>query len=298
MDALQIRAHSLLEEVPHAFVGDARRWVAVLRGQGRRQHRAVSWRTVANYLSYLLPVLHSWAGEADSLRQITRDHVSQAIKQRQGHPARALQTALRSLFRALKQERLIFRDPTAGITVSAVYLLPRAIPADQLRGLLDRATRPVAKVIIVLAAIHGLRPTEIARSRTADLDLSAGRLRIHRPTGTHLVYLDEVTHTIIAAWLRHRRQRWPKAVNPHLIITGHTALDDTAQIEMTTFYSMIAKLGVTPNALRRDRILDEARVTADPVHLMRVFGITDSTALKYIFAAHPERRAEMTSRGR
>jgi hypothetical protein len=42
--------------------------------------------------------------------------------------------------------------------------------------------------------------------------------------------------------------------------------------------------------LRRDRILDEARRTADPVHLMRVFGITDGTAMNYIYAAHPDKR--------
>ena len=33
--------------------------------------------------------------------------------------------------------------------------------------------------------------------------------------------------------------------------------------------------------------------TADPIHLMRLFGICDSTALKYVFAADPERRTEV-----
>ena len=42
--------------------------------------------------------------------------------------------------------------------------------------------------------------------------------------------------------------------------------------------------------LRRDRILDEARHTADPVHLMTVFGVTTRTAMTYVQAAHPERR--------
>jgi hypothetical protein len=39
--------------------------------------------------------------------------------------------------------------------------------------------------------------------------------------------------------------------------------------------------------LRIDRILDEAHETADPVHLMRVFGIAPDTAMKYVKAAHP-----------
>jgi hypothetical protein len=45
--------------------------------------------------------------------------------------------------------------------------------------------------------------------------------------------------------------------------------------------------------LRQDRILDEARATEDPVHLMRVFGIAAETAMKYIYAAHPERRSTL-----
>lgn len=48
---------------------------------------------------------------------------------------------------------------------------------------------------------------------------------------------------------------------------------------------------MSPSTLRRDRILDEARHTADPVHLMRVFGIAAKTAVHYVYAAHPERRS-------
>ena len=43
--------------------------------------------------------------------------------------------------------------------------------------------------------------------------------------------------------------------------------------------------------LRQDRILHEARETADPLRLMRLFGISDGTAMRYVTAAHPERTA-------
>jgi hypothetical protein len=43
--------------------------------------------------------------------------------------------------------------------------------------------------------------------------------------------------------------------------------------------------------LRQDRILHEARETADPLRLMRLFGIGDGTAMRYIAAAHPEKTA-------
>ncbi|MEV4282786.1 site-specific integrase [Actinoplanes xinjiangensis] len=293
-DPDQQRVERTIEELPAAFVDDVRRWVTVLRGEGRRRHRSMSWNTIIKYVGYVRPVLQTWQTEVDGLRGITREHVTLAIKQRKGNVARGVHVGLRSLFRALKQERLIFRDPTKGIVVPAVETLPTNISSDRLRGMLDRATLPITKVVIVLAAVHGLRPTDIARARLADLDLAAGRLLIHRVTGRHAVYLDELSHTLIAAWLRHRRERWPKSVNPHLLVSRRTAMDVRQQsIGTEAMRAMVKPFGVTPSALRTDRILDEARQTADPIHLMRLFGICDETALRYVFAAHPERRREV-----
>jgi len=52
-------------------------------------------------------------------------------------------------------------------------------------------------------------------------------------------------------------------------------------------------LGLTSSNLRQDRILDKAKHTADPVHFMRVFGISAASAMKYVYAAHPERRSTL-----
>lgn len=49
------------------------------------------------------------------------------------------------------------------------------------------------------------------------------------------------------------------------------------------------ELGITARQLRADRILDEARHTADPVQLMRVFGLGVTTAVGYVRFAHPDR---------
>ena len=56
-------------------------------------------------------------------------------------------------------------------------------------------------------------------------------------------------------------------------------------------WNIFEPLGVHPVRLRQDRILDEARRTADPVHLVRVFGINESTAVHYVHTAHPSRKA-------
>jgi hypothetical protein len=43
----------------------------------------------------------------------------------------------------------------------------------------------------------------------------------------------------------------------------------------------------------QDRVLNEAFETADPLKLMRLFGITEQTAMRYLAAAHPERTTKL-----
>ncbi|WP_413811229.1 hypothetical protein [Streptomyces sp. OE57] len=71
-------------------------------------------------------------------------------------------------------------------------------------------------------------------------------------------------------------------------ITQQTAstTDPVSDFYLSTCF---APAGVTLRAVRADRILDEARDTEDPVLLIRVFGISTTTAMKYLHAAHPHR---------
>jgi hypothetical protein len=55
--------------------------------------------------------------------------------------------------------------------------------------------------------------------------------------------------------------------------------------------ALFRKTRVTPGRLWTDRILDEAARTADPVHLIRLCGLSAATAIKYLRIAHPERFA-------
>ncbi len=283
-----------LEELPAAIAGELRCWARVLRGEGRREHRPMSFETIRKYLGYLGPVLALWAGQVTSLREITRDDVRAVLIQRPGQPGLDLASALRSLFQALKQERLIFRDPTRGITTAAVVRLPAPIPTDRLCGLIDRADGPMAKLVAALVAIHGLGKRETPRLLLEDLDLPAGTLAVRRELARHTLYLDELTHTLASAWLRERHRRWPRTANPHLLVSQQTAVMDTLPpISSMVMTGVFRPLGLSPSKLRQDRILDEARHTADPVHLIRVFGISATTAMKYVYAAHPERRSTL-----
>ncbi|MGW3680732.1 hypothetical protein [Streptomyces prasinus] len=81
--------------------------------------------------------------------------------------------------------------------------------------------------------------------------------------------------------------------NPHLLINRWTAVDTTYSPIGTTFTAVFRPTGLTMQTLRQDRIRDEAFEVDDPLHLMRLFGISSQTAMRYITAAHPERTAKL-----
>ena len=170
--------------------------------------------------------------------------------------------------------------------------LPVPIPADQLRGLIDRAENPMAKLIVALIAIHGLGKKETTRLQLDDLNLSTGHLLVRRSTGRPpSTSTSSPTRSRPAGSGRHRR--WPLTASRHLLVTGQTAADATdPPIALTVLDAIFGKLGLSPSKLRQDRILDEAKHTANPVHLMRVFGLTAKPAMRYVQAAHPERRSK------
>ena len=109
----------LLDSLPGQIGREAGIWVKVVRGQGRVKHPGLAYKTIRNYLAYLLPVLTEWAGRYASLREVTRQDVLDAVNARHGPVIQHHIIALRSLFRALRQERVIFRDPTRGISLPA-----------------------------------------------------------------------------------------------------------------------------------------------------------------------------------
>jgi hypothetical protein len=283
-----------IQSLPEGIAGELGQWVKVVRGEGRRAHQELPFSSVRSYLNCFYPVLADWSQHVTSLREITRDDIQAALGQHPGVRAHNLLPALRSLFRALKQERIIFRDPTRGITLPSMRRLPAPIPSDLLRGLIDRASTPIARLAVAMIAIHGLGKKETTLLLLGDLDLPLGQLHVLRPTGTHTIYLDELSRTLVTGWLRERHLRWPLTGNPHLLVTSQTAADTAGPpIALTVIDAIFAGLGLTPSKVRQDRILDEARHTADPVHLMHLFGLTAKPAMKYVQAAHPERGPAM-----
>ncbi len=121
-----------------------------------------------------------------------------------GEPRTGIQhriVALRSLFRALRQERIIFRDPTRGISLPATARLPQPLPADRVAGLLDRADGPAARLAVALVAIHAVTEADLVRLQAADLDLATGTLTVQRGLHRRVIYLVDGETIIVRSHL-------------------------------------------------------------------------------------------------
>ncbi|MCX4920034.1 hypothetical protein [Streptomyces sp. NBC_00687] len=282
--------HLRITQLPAPMASQLSTWVRVLRGKGRCRHDPADFRRIRRYLRVAWPALTSWAADGGDLRQVTVDDVRIELARHQGNVARGMLSVLRSIFRALKQERVIFRDPTAGLQQPGGLHLPRPLSSDDLAGALDRLDGSAARLIVGLVAIHAVRAAEVARLHLADLDLVRRTLSVCRSERIHIVYLDDLSVELTADWLRERRRRWPQSSNPHLLITTHTYRHPAApSISYCAIRAAFDQVGLLPRQVWADRILDEARHSVDPVHLVRLFGIHPASAVKYVHAAHPDK---------
>ncbi|MFG2512571.1 hypothetical protein [Streptomyces sp. NPDC048584] len=53
---------------------------------------------------------------------------------------------------------------------------------------------------------------------------------------------------------------------------------------------LFQRVGLPAGRLRVDRIVDEARRSADPVRLMELFGLSNLSATRYVLSAHPDKK--------
>ncbi|WP_217238994.1 hypothetical protein [Streptomyces sp. AC555_RSS877] len=259
-----------------------------MRGASRPHHRVTDYATMHRYLIYLATPLADRTTRYTTLRQVTEADVTAAVTAVKGPRAHERAVAIRSLFRALKHAKLVFVDPTRGLRTTRQELLPTTLAPDRLAGLLETSPNPATRLVLALVALHATSGTDLRNLDLSDVLLTRRQLLIRRPHGRHVVHLDDTTAALLHAWLRYRHQRWPRTVNSHLLVTQQTA-STTDPVCADYVYRRFDPAGLTLRAVRADRILDEARETEDPVHLVRVFGISITTAMKYIHTAHPHR---------
>ncbi|MFD5407525.1 hypothetical protein [Streptomyces griseorubiginosus] len=279
-----------LRQLSDAMADQMRTWVAVRRGEGRRPHPPVNYTRIRRDLNVVLPVLNLWSQDGLDLREITTAHVTSALGDRQGHQARGVHHVLLSVFRALKQERAVFTNPLAGLSLTTPVRLPEPLPSDRLRGLLDRVDSAMGRLAVGLVAVHAIKVTDIARLRMNAPDLARASLRVDLRGQLHTVYLDTLTLRLLDEWLQERHDQWPASPNPHLLVTTHSAHHPAPPpVSYCALRRAFDQAGITPRQMWSDRVLDEARQTADPVHLVHLFGIHPGTAVRYVHTAHPDK---------
>lgn len=128
---------------------------------------------------------------------------------------------LRRLFTFCCKTRIVFRDPTRGIEVGQhPYGIVQPLEQDDVDQAVETATTPMARLVLVLAAVHAARKAATITVQLDDVDLGNRRLTIAGRTRP----IDELTHQILIEWLDYRRTRWPNTANLHLIINQRSAV--------------------------------------------------------------------------
>ncbi|MER8225806.1 hypothetical protein ABTZ58_35750 [Streptomyces sp. NPDC094143] len=189
-DAHQKRLEAELAALPAAIAQELSVWIKAVRGEGTWEHTGRTYRSIARYWHVLDPILKGWLADGiESLREITRDDVKRAIATRKGTPARSIHIVLRNVFRALRQEGVIFRDPTRGLVFAGINTTPPSVPSDRLADVLSHARNDFQRFVMVLVCVHALSGTDMRHLLLTDLDLSRERLIVRRPGKRHIIYL-------------------------------------------------------------------------------------------------------------
>jgi site-specific recombinase XerD len=270
-------ARTRLALLPAPMAADVGHWLRT-RSDGGPRSRPRNEHTVRMNLNRVHPVLLAWASHYSHLREVTAADITAATQALPASRRRQTLTALRSLFGHCKKTGTIFRDPTRGIHENPrpLNLLQPLRPAD-ISQATTAAVTPAARLTVALAAVHAARPRTIRELHLTDIDPGNRRLTI---TGTTRP-LDDLTRHLLLAWLEHRRHRWPGTANPHLIINQQTAMT-TRAVSENWLTQTCRGLTATLERLRADRQLEEALTRgADPLHLAAVFGLDDTTAIRY-----------------
>ena len=267
-----------LAGLPAPFAAEVRIWTEALHGRGQRPARPRHPRTIEAYLRVLDTPLAQWAGQYGSLRQVTTDDLAAQLAPLTGATRKLATAAMRSLFTTLKARRVLFTNPAAPLAGHALQPPPVLPPDDTRRAhLLGCLDEPGQRLIVLLAGVHALRPSQIcaltldAVGPGADTLLISGRARP----------LDQLTTRHLRDWLRTRRARWPATANPCLLINRSTA-DGVKPVSRSYVQDTARRAGITAAGLRADRLLAEAHATGgDPLALTHLFGISDPTAIRY-----------------
>ncbi|MGH2736528.1 MAG: hypothetical protein ACRDKZ_13190, partial [Actinomycetota bacterium] len=283
--------------LPEDMARELRVWFDVMRHGSKipPRSRPRADNTIRAQLWGALPALRIWASERGSLREISRADVL-AVLPGSGTPRAVIAQGLRSIFRVLKAHKVVFVNPTARMrSGSPEKRVP--LPVDDVTGLREAldSDNPTRAALAALSAFHALRCGQLCDLRLTDV--RSGRLHLD---GRELPLAAPVRDRL-AAYLDYRERRWPHTANPHVFVHYKTA-PNTGPV---TNWWVNKTLGMSAQAIREDRILDEVRATAgDLRRVCDFFGLSVGGALRYTatvdqpgIVEFEERRARSPSAG-
>jgi hypothetical protein len=263
--------------LPEQMRGELAVWLTVMR-EGSTippRFRPRADTTIRTQLRYALPVLHAWTANHTSLREVSRDDVRAAVPP-SGSPRSLVLTGLRSIFRVLKARQLVFVNPTARLHAPVQRELAAApVDLDTLRAALDSddTTRAALAALLAFHAVRAWRLGELLLT-----DVRDGRLHV----GDQVVLLAEPVRQRLRAYLDDRQRCWPNSANPHLFIHYRNA----GSTRPATAWWVRKRLGMSPQAIRQDRILDEAHASRGDVRrVCDLFGLSIAGAYRYTVTA-------------
>ena len=251
-------------------------WFEVMRNGSATppRYRPRSDQTTASQFRFALPALRSWAARHESLREIAREDVLAALPA-SGTPRDRMLQGLRSIFRVLKGRQLVFVNPAARFSVpKPEQPIPAPIDLAALRSLLD-SDDPARAALAALLAFHAVRVWQLRELKLADL--RDGRLHI----GAQTILLADPVRERLAAYLDYRARRWPATVNAHLFVNDQSH----GRTRPVTPWWIRKRLGMSPQAIRQDRILDEAHASRGDIRRVSdLFGLSTAGAYRYTAA--------------
>ncbi len=282
----------LTEGLPEQMVTELSLWWEIMKHGSTTppRRRPRSPVTARLHAYWALPAMRAWAAAGrTTLREISREDVLNALPP-SGNPRANTGQGLKSIFRVLKGRKILFVDPTARIqTGYTAARQPLPLDVEPVRAALQ-SPHPAQAAVVALIAFYGLRAGQIPPLRLTDL--RDGRLH----HDGRVIPLAEPVLVRLAAYLDYRNHRWPNSRNPYLFVhyrTGHR----TTPVGLRWVWLTIGP-GLSPTALREDRILDEARATdGDVRRVCDLFGLSIEAACRYTATLNHPDLASDTSAG-
>lgn len=237
----------------------------------RRKPREES--TVRIQTRGIAPIVTAWAEAGhQSFAEITPELVLASLP---ADPTKrhAAMLGFRSLFTILNGRKLIFADPTRNLHPSRLDgTIPMPLEPAAIRAALNHPD-PAIALGVALVAFHALTNLQVRNLQLTDV--VDGRLTM---PDRRVIPLAEPVRTRLTAWLDYRATKWPHTLNQHLFVTRQTA----PRLNPPGHQFPWKKAGMSPKALREDRILHEIHAAqGDARRLCDLFGLSVEASVRY-----------------